>query len=102
MPSAQQMQVKMIHRLPSIFASIDDDAVAAFQLLASRQAGSGSQQMTKQRRMFSRRLRLRGDVLFGNNQQMSWSLRIDIRKGYAEFVFVHTVRGDLSIDDFAE
>ena len=102
MPAAQQMQMQMIHSLAAVFACIDDDAIAAVQLTAARNLGCGSQQMTKQWSMFSRGLRLRGNVLFRNDKQMGRSLGIDIRKTNAEFVFVNTTRRDLSLNDFAE
>ncbi len=102
MPPAQQMQVQMVHRLAAVIAGVDDHAIAAIQLTAARNLSSRGEQMAQQRRMFGGSLRLRGDVLLGDDEQMRRGLGIDIRKADAEFVFVNAARRDLSFNDFAE
>ena len=42
------------------------------------------------------------DFLFGNDQHMRGRLRIDIRKGQAEFIFVEQLDGDFFVDDAFE
>ena len=42
-PATQQMQMQMIHRLPSIVSSVHDDPVAFAQLLVARNRVSGGQ-----------------------------------------------------------
>jgi hypothetical protein len=102
MPPTQQMQMQMIHRLPAIRARVDDDPVTAVQLLPTRNLYSRSHQVAHQRSISRHRLRSRSDVLLRNDQQMLRSLRIDIGKGDAEFILIHTIRWNGAGDDLAE
>ena len=102
MPAAQQMQVQMIHRLPSIIARVYNDPVTAVQLLHACDLYRRGHQLAHQRTIFRLHLRGRDNVLLRNDQQMLRSLRIDIGKADADFVFIHTVRGNRARDDLAK
>ena len=71
MPSAQQMQMQVLDRLPAIVAGVDDDAEALRQVSLSYESRS-LQQVTEQRIGRSRDV---GKVLLGNHQQMGGRLR---------------------------
>lgn len=102
MPSPKQVQVQVVHRLSSIVSRVHNDAITIVQLLFTRNLSRRGHQMTHQRRIFRQRLRSRPDMLFGNDQQMRGSLRIDIGKANAEFVFIHAAGWNSTVDDFAE
>jgi hypothetical protein len=96
------MQVQMMNRLPAIIPCIDHHTVSLIEPLRSRQIGRGSHQMTQQRLMLGKRLRLRRDMLFGNDQQMRRSLRIDIRETDAPLIFIDTVGRNRTFNNLAE
>ena len=102
MSAAEQMEMEMVHRLAAILSGVDDHAIASIQLLPSRNLCCHSHEVPQQRSVLGQRLRLRRDVLFGNNQQVRRRLRIDIGKTDAEFILMHSIGGDGSGDDFAE
>ena len=102
MPAAEQVQMQVIHRLPPVVPCVDDDAITLIQLLFARNLSCRGQQMAHQRGVFGPRLRARTDVLFGDDQQMGRSLRTDIGKADAEFVFIHAIGWNSTVDDFAE
>jgi hypothetical protein len=96
------MQMQVVHGLSAILAGVDDDAITAVELPAASQSCCGGQEVAQQGGVLGCGLGLRDDVLFRNNQEMNGSLWIDIRKTDAEFIFVNSVRRNLSFDDFAE
>ena len=92
----------MADGLATLVAGVKHDAVAAVELsLACGVRGDG-QQMAEQGRIFGGCLCLRGDVLFGDDEQMDGSLRVDVGEDDTEVVFVNAVCGDRSLYDFAE
>lgn len=102
MPAAEQVQMQVIHRLPPVVPCVDDDAITLIQLLFARNLCRRRHQMAHQRRVFGSRLRRRTDVLFGYDQQMGRSMRTDIGKADAEFVFIHATGWNSPVNDFAE
>ena len=74
MPSTQQMQMQVMHRLPAIVTGVDDNAVSLIELLRTRQIGGRRHQVSEQRLMLRKRLRLRCDVLFRDDEQVSRGL----------------------------
>ena len=101
-PSTEQMEVDVVDGLAAVFAGIDDDTVAAIQFSTAGDLCRHGQQVAEQRSMFGGCLRLRSNMLFGNDEQVSGGLRTDIGKDDTEFVFVHTVRRNFTSYDFAE
>ena len=102
MSAAEQMEMEMVYGLAAIVSGVDDHAIASIQLLPSGDLCCHSHEMPQQRSVLGQRLRLRRDVLFGNNQQVRRRLRVDIGKADAEFILVHSIGGDGAGDDFAE
>lgn len=100
--AAEQVEVKMVDGLAAVLTGVDDDTIALVEPVHACELGCGREQMAEKRGLFRRGLGLRGDVLLGDDEQVGPSLRLDVRKPDAEFVFVHTVRRDLSIQDLAK
>ncbi len=96
------MEVEVVDGLAAVFASVEDDAVAAIQLSSARDLRRDGQQVAEQWRMFGGCLCLRGDVLFGDDEQMGGGLRTDVGEDDAEVVFVYAVCRNLTLYDFAE
>lgn len=100
--STQQMQMKMMDRLPAILPGIDNHAISLAQLLRPRQIGRSHQKMSQKRFMLGKCLGLRSKVLSGNDQQVNRSLGIDIRKRNAELVLIDTLCRDVTGENLAE
>jgi hypothetical protein len=96
------MQMQMMYGLSAVIASVDDHPVPLVKLLCSRQIGSRSHQMPKQRLMASQCLCLRDNVLFWDKEEMSRSLGVDVGKTDAELVFIDAVRRDFSGKNLTE
>ena len=94
--------MEVVDGLAALVAGVKHDTVAAVQLSSARSVGGDGQQMAEKGRIFGGCLGLRGDVLFGDHQQMSRSLWVDVGKDDAEIVLVHAVCGDRTLYDFAE
>jgi hypothetical protein len=102
MPAAQKMQMEVIYRLSAVIPGVDDDAVASVQLMSAGELGGCGHQMSQQRRVFSQRLGLRGDVLLGDDKQMRRRLWVDIGKADAEVVLIHSTGGNGAGNDLTE
>jgi hypothetical protein len=94
--------MEVVDGLAPFVASVKDDAVAAVELSSARGVRGYGQQMAEQGRIFGGCLCLRGDVLFGDDEQMGGGLRADVGEDDAEVVFVYAVCGDRTLYDFAE
>lgn len=94
--------MEMVDRLSPVFAGVDDDTISAIQLSLARNVCGDSHQMTKQGCVFGNGLCLRGDVLFGNDEEMGRCLRIDVGKGDAEIILVEAVCRDFAFHDLTE
>ena len=102
MPSAKKMQMQVVDRLPAIRAGVDDDPVAAVESRAARYLGRLRYQMPQQRRVLSLSMGRGRDVLFGNNQQMRWRLRIDVREAQTQLILIHALGRNIAGYYFAE
>ena len=96
MASTQKMKMQVVDRLPTIVPCINDDAISLIELMLAGQVRGSRHQVPEQRLMLSDSLRLGCDMFFRDDEQVRGSLRIDIRKAYAELVLINTVRWYLS------
>ena len=78
--SAEQMEMQVVDRLASVIASVDNDTIAAIELMAAGEVGGDGHQVSEERLVFRYGLSLRGDVLFGDDEQMRGRLGIDVGK----------------------
>ena len=88
--------------LTSIIPCVNDHPIAFIQLLRPSKVSRYGHQMAEQRFVLSDRFGLRGDMDLGNDQQVSWGLRVDIGKSDTQLVFVDSASRDLSGDDLTE
>ena len=102
MPATQQMQMQMIHRLPTIVSGVHDDPVAFAQLLVACDRTGSRHQRTQQPCISLDCARRRSDVALRNNQHVCRRLGIDVRKPNAKLVFIDAVRWNIPADDPAE
>ena len=101
-PSAQQVYMQMIDRLPSIAARVDHSAIAVMQAILARDFSRSPKQMAQHYTMLLDRLSKRADMLSRHNQHMHWSLRIDIRKRDAQVILIDTLRRNASFNNPAK
>src|SRR5260370_41285913 len=94
--------MQMMDGLAAVVAGVDNDAIAAIEPLAPRKVRRGCHQVPKQRFVLGHSLGLRGNVLFGDDNQMRRRLRVDIREADAQLIFVYAVGRDGSGDNLAK
>lgn len=91
------------HGFPTIGAIVDDQAVAGFvNSQLGGHFGGLEEQMTEQAMIFGGRFREAGHNFFGDDQDMSWRLGIDVAEGEGEVVLEHNCGRDFARDDFLE
>src|ERR1700739_4453585 len=96
------MDVDVVDRLVAVFAGIDHGAIAPCQSFGAGNLGCCPMQMAKQGNVFPACAGDGGNVLARNDEDVRRRLRIDVRKGVAEFILVDGLRRDASINDLAE
>ncbi len=92
----------MIHSLPAVLAGVYHDAVALGQAFELGNFFRRAKQMTEQRAIARIALGQRSDVPARHNEHMHRRFRMDVRKGVAELVLVHSSRRDGPLDDLAK
>ena len=102
MPATQQMQMQMIHRLPSIVSGVHDDPVAFAQLLVACDRAGSDHQRAQQPVIVCHGVRGRSDMSLRNDQHMYRRLGIDVRKTDTKLVLIDAVRWNIPADDPAE
>src|SRR5580704_7061112 len=88
--------------LPGARADVEDGPVAIFDAALASDVGGGELAVADQLGILGHRFLQSANVLFRNDQHMSWSLRIDIVEGVGMFVFVNFLGGDFPANDAAE
>ncbi len=102
MPAAEQMQMQVVHSLPSIVPCVHDDPVAIVQRFFACDLCRCSHQVTHQCSVFCQSLCRRSYVLLGDYQQVRGRLGIDVGEADAQLVFVYAASRNRSIDDLAK
>jgi len=101
-PAAEQVQMQVIHRLPTIITGVHNDPVAFAQLLIARNLASRSHQRSHQSHICSNCTCRRSNVPLRNDQHVCRRLRIDVGKTNAKFVFIDAACRNIPVDDPAE
>ena len=96
------MEVQVLDALARILAHIGDDAVAPVAAKLGAQPGDGGEDMAQQGPVLLGQRGGRGDVLFGDDEEMDRGLRVNVVKGQQRVVLVQLVGGDFPRGDFAE
>ena len=99
-PSAQQMQVQVIHLLAAVRIAIDDESVAAFRDPAlSGQIASHDDHMANEGLVGVLDVIGRRDGLQRDDQQVHGRGGTDVREGDHARIPIHDFRGEFSHDD---
>jgi len=97
------MDMKVGNLLSSIAPGIDDQAIATLrQTLLLSDATRGQEQVPEQLQIFGLCPLDTHEFLAGDDQEMGRRLGINIPDGDAVLVLVHTLGGDLPLDDAGE
>lgn len=103
MSSAQQMDVEMIHGLATIAAGVDHQPVT---ILGDAELfgdfSSGEQKMSEHGLVFRFGVGDRGNLFFGNDEDVLRSLWADVDERGAEIVLVDDLAFDFSVEDLCE
>lgn len=102
MPTADEVEVDVVHRLAGILAGIDHGTIALRQSFAARDLGSSPVQMPEQFAVFFPCLRERRDVLARYYEDVNRGLRVDVRKRIAMIILVNGFGRYASVNDLAE
>ena len=96
------MQMNMIHSLPAIRASVDNNAIAFAESLGARDLCRHRSKVTEQRLVCFIHIGERGDMLPRHNQYVNRSLRVNVRERVAMLVLIDGCRGNASVNDLAK
>jgi hypothetical protein len=96
------MEVEVIDGLASIFACVDDYAVALAEGFVARNFCRNPQEMTEERLVAFAGVRERGDVPARHHQQMDRRLRMNVGEGVTLVVLIDSGRGNASVNDLAK
>jgi hypothetical protein len=102
MAAAKQMEMQVIHGLTTVFAGIDDDAVAFAEAFVARNRGRCVEEVTENVAVLSAGVVERGEVFAGNDENVDGGLRMKIGEGVTQVVLVDGGGGDGAIGDFAK
>jgi hypothetical protein len=102
MTAAEKMEVEVIDRLAAVFSGVDDDAIALAKALVAGNQGCREEKMAQQVAVLCAGVVERGKVLAGNDEDVDWRLRVNVREGVAELVLVDGGGGDGTLGDLAE
>lgn len=101
-PSAQNMQVKVVHALPTVGSRIDDYPVTTPKTFQPSHFCRRMQQKSEQRRVAFRSLGKGCNMPLRNDQYMSWRLRRQVAKGQHLFVLVKSRRRNRAGGNFTK
>jgi hypothetical protein len=100
--AAEEVEVEVIDGLSAVGAGVDDEAVAVGEMLVAGDLGGGGEEVAEEGRVGGGGVGGRGDVLFGNDEDVGGGLRVDVGEGEGEVVFVEAGDGDGGGGDLAE
>jgi len=102
MPPPKQVDVQVVDGLATIGAGVDNQAVAFGKILGTGDLSGGGDQMAEHGGILGRGMGQRGEVLFGDDQNVHRCLRIDVRKREDVAILIEALDGDGARGDFAE
>lgn len=94
--------MQMKYRLAGAGADVEHGAVSVFNIALAGDLSGGQVTASDQFSVFFLCLFQSGKVLLGNDEHMRRSLRLDVVKGEDVVVFIHFLRGNVTVDDAAE
>src|SRR5439155_4440024 len=100
--AADDMDVQMIHLLPTHPSGVDDDAKTVGRPLLARQARRRGENLAQYRLVAQLAIRERVNVFLRDDHEMHRGERMDVMEGENLGVLVDFSTGDFSPDDLAE
>ena len=96
--SAEYVDVEVMDGLPSVITGVEDQAIAFWEFALGQSRGFFEEMAEELGGSFGGV----GEVLFGDEEPVGGSLRVDIGEGEGVVVFVDSLDRDLVLGDLAE
>jgi hypothetical protein len=97
-----KVEVQVTYGLSSFFAAVVDNTEAFVQIVFFGDLGGYFKNMSHNAAVFGGDFCRRSNMLFGNDQHMKRSLRVNILESQNLFIFIDFVRRDFPCGDFAK
>ena len=94
--------MEVVDGLAAVVAGVDDQAVAVGEAVGAGEVCRYGGEMAEEGGVFFRDVGERGEVLFGDDEEVGGGLRVDVGEGEGVVVFVEALGGDGAGDDLAE
>ncbi len=102
MPAAEHMDVEVFDGLAAVGAGVDDEAVAAFEVLGACDLAGSGEKLAEQRGIFGQSVGVGGDVALWDDEDVHRRLGVDVGEGEGVGIVVQARDGDFTGDDLAE
>lgn len=102
LPSAEDVDVEVVDGLAAVGAGVEHQAVAVGEVLGAGDFAGGVEKLAEDGGVVLGGVRVRGEVVLGDDEDVRGRLGVDVREGESLLVFVEAVDGDFAGDDFAE
>jgi hypothetical protein len=99
---AEEVEVEVLDGLAAVGAGVDDDAVAVGEVLLAGDFGGGGEELAEERGVGGGGVGERGDVLFGDDEDVDGGLGVDVREGEDVVVLIEASDGDGAGGNLAE
>jgi hypothetical protein len=100
--SAEEMDMKVEHRLTCVGADVDYGPVATLQTSLTGNLGGGEVAVADDLRITGLGFFETGEVALGDDQHVGRSLRVNVLKGNDLVVLIYLFGGNFTRDDLAE
>ncbi len=100
--AAEQMYMEMKHGLSRAGADVQNGAIAVFDVAVTGNLRRDKMAPADDFCVAWLGFFQTGQVLLGNDEDVSWRLGIDVVKGVGVLIFVHFFRRNFAGDNFAE
>ena len=101
--AAHQVHVEVLHKLATLLAAVDDDAVAGpGDTLGAGQIVGGYDHVSYERRLFFGDVQERRIVLYRHDKDMHRGLGVDVAEGQHSFIPEDDVTRNFSGDDITK
>ena len=94
--------MKVVDGLAAVGAGVDDEAVAAIEVMGAGEVAGGGEEGAEEGGVFGEGVGVGGDVAFWNEEEVGRRLGVDVGEGEDVGGFVKAFGGDGSGDDLAE
>ncbi len=102
MPATEYMDVEMFDSLAAVGAGVDDEAVAAFEVLGAGDFPGCGEKLAEQHGIFGQSVGVGGDVALRDDEHVHGRLGVDVGEGERVGIVVQARDGNFTGDDLAE